>query len=63
MQAGQQYAVDVQQRFYPGRGLFLEKLPLARGKAEIVVGVVARDAASSKPLEFLMFRRGKHHQR
>lgn len=42
--AGQQYAIDVEQGFDAAGGFFVEELPLGFGKAEIVMGVVAGDA-------------------
>src|SRR5262245_47268954 len=55
--AGEEDAVDVEKRLYVGRGFFLEELPLRGGEAQIVVGVVAGDAARSDGSELFVLGR------
>ncbi len=55
--AGQQYPVDVEQRFDSGRGFLFEQLPLRGGKAEVMVSVVLRQAIGRNRFQFFMFWR------
>src|SRR5207244_12581895 len=52
--AGEQYAEDVEQRLDAARALLLKQLPLGLRKAEVVVAVVPRNAAPGDRFELLV---------
>ena len=55
--AGQQYAIDVQQRLDPSRLLLLEQTPLRLKEALIVMSVMPRQAVPRDGLQFVVLGR------
>src|SRR6266446_4555281 len=58
----QQYAKDIQQGLYLPRVLFLEQPPLIFGKAEIMMCVMAGDAALRDPFQLFVLWCRMHHE-
>ena len=59
--ASKKDAIDVEQSLHCG--LFLQEVPLSRSKMEIVIAVVASDAAARKGFQLFVFRRGTDDER
>jgi hypothetical protein len=58
----QQHAKDIQQGLHPRRVLFLEEPPLILGKAEIMMRVMAGDAALPDSFQLFVLRCRMHHE-
>src|SRR5215468_10682044 len=57
MNAGEQDAIDVKQRFDAARALLVEESPLRFGETEIVMAVMSSDAGLRNRLQLIVLRR------
>ena len=63
MAAGEENAIDVEQRLHSMRRILRKELPLPASEAEVVMGVMARHAVFRNALQGFVLRGGVHHER
>src|SRR5262245_51879582 len=63
MNAREQDAIDVKQRFDAARALLIEESPLRLGETEIVMAVMSSDAGLRNRLQLIVLRRRMQNER